>query len=71
MQWALPVKRIPEKMRDVVDQMYTHNKSRVEAAPEVEPFQYILDNTREHYYFSSFGSAKIMAFFVRQSMGPM
>ena len=26
--------------------LYTHSNSRVEAAPEVELFQYILDNTR-------------------------
>ncbi len=42
---------------------FMHNKfsmeSRVEVTPEVEPFPYILDNTRECYYFSSFGSAKM------------
>ena len=32
---------------------YTHIKSRVEAAPEVELFLYILDNTRGCYYFST------------------
>ena len=31
--------------------LYTHIKSRVEVAPEVELFQYILDNTRECYHF--------------------
>ncbi len=35
---------------------YTHIKSRVEAAPDVELFPYILDNTRECYYFSNRGS---------------
>ncbi len=32
---------------------FTHNKSRVEVTPEVELFQYILDNTRgcSYQYF--------------------
>ena len=38
---------------------YTHVKSRVEAAPDVELFPYILDNTMERYYFGSRGSAII------------
>ena len=34
---------------------YTQTKCRVEVTPDVEPFQYILDNTqaRESYYFST------------------
>ena len=37
-----------------VDDVYnTHIKSRVEAAPEVELFPHILDNTRRCYYFST------------------
>ncbi len=30
---------------------FTHIKSRVELSPEVEPFPYILDNTREQFIF--------------------
>ena len=32
-------------------QSYTHIKSRVEVTPVVELFPYILDNTREYYFF--------------------